>query len=129
MVIGEKSWNQFWACTKPVTLGSVGSTTRVAVAWGRGAAKIRLNQSAALAGASAISCQPKRRLRAAGVPCESILETSSSPYRAIVETAEACGCDLIVMASHGRRGLSAMLLGSETQKLLTHTKIPVLVVR
>ena len=51
-----------------------------------------------------------------------------SPYEAIIEAAEKYGCDLIVMASHGRRGLSSLLLGSETQKVLTHSRLPVLVV-
>ncbi len=54
---------------------------------------------------------------------------SNSPFEAIIEAANNFGCDLIVMASHGRRGLSGVLLGSETQKVLTHSKIPVLVVR
>ncbi len=53
----------------------------------------------------------------------------SDPWKAIVDTAQELGVDLIVMASHGRRGLSALLLGSETQKVLTHSKIPVLVYR
>ena len=51
------------------------------------------------------------------------------PWEAIIEFAQQNSCDLIVMASHGRRGMSALLLGSETQKVLTHTTIPVLVVR
>jgi nucleotide-binding universal stress UspA family protein len=51
------------------------------------------------------------------------------PYRAIIDTADSKGCDLIVMASHGRRGISAIVLGSETVKVLTHCKIPVLVYR
>jgi nucleotide-binding universal stress UspA family protein len=51
------------------------------------------------------------------------------PYRAIIDTAASKGCDLIVMASHGRHGISAMVLGSETVKVLTHCKIPVLVHR
>ena len=51
------------------------------------------------------------------------------PYEAIIEAAEKCGCDLIFMGSHGRRGISGLLLGSETQKVLTHSKIPVLVYR
>jgi nucleotide-binding universal stress UspA family protein len=51
------------------------------------------------------------------------------PYEAIIATATDRGCDLIVMASHGRSGLSAMVLGSVTTKVLTHTKIPVLVVQ
>lgn len=54
---------------------------------------------------------------------------NSDPWKAIVATAEELGVDLIVMASHGRRGISALLLGSETQKVLTHSKIPVLVYR
>jgi nucleotide-binding universal stress UspA family protein len=51
------------------------------------------------------------------------------PYRAIIRTAQENGCDLIAMASHGRRGVSALVLGSETQKVLTHSAIPVLVYR
>ena len=65
----------------------------------------------------------------AAVSCEIKSATSELPYEAIIECAEQSGCDLIFMASHGRRGLSALLLGSETQKVLTHTKIPVLVYR
>jgi nucleotide-binding universal stress UspA family protein len=66
---------------------------------------------------------------AAGVPCDTIIEVLDQPYRAIIDVAHAKGCDLIVMASHGRRGLSALLLGSETNKVLTHSTIPVLVYR
>jgi nucleotide-binding universal stress UspA family protein len=51
------------------------------------------------------------------------------PYRAIIDAAIKDGCDLITMASHGRRGISAVVLGSETVKVLTHSKIPVLVYR
>jgi nucleotide-binding universal stress UspA family protein len=51
------------------------------------------------------------------------------PYQAIIDTADSKGCDLVVMASHGRRGISAIVLGSETVKVLTHCKIPVLVYR
>jgi nucleotide-binding universal stress UspA family protein len=65
----------------------------------------------------------------AGVPCDTVCETSDHPYDAILKTAEARKCDLIVMTSHGRKGLAAVLLGSETRKVLTHTRIPVLVVR
>ncbi|MCF0254067.1 MAG: universal stress protein [Duodenibacillus sp.] len=54
---------------------------------------------------------------------------SYSPAEAIVDEAEAENCDCIFMASHGRHGLAAMLLGSETQKVLTHTKLPVMVYR
>ena len=66
---------------------------------------------------------------AARVPCETIREIHDQPYRAIIDAAHALGCDLIVMASHGRRGISALLLGSETVKVLTHSTIPVLVYR
>lgn len=65
----------------------------------------------------------------AGVPCDTVCETSDHPHDAILKTADARKCDLIVMTSHGRKGLAAMLLGSETRKVLTHVKIPVLVVR
>jgi len=67
--------------------------------------------------------------KAADVPCETVLKTSDQPYEAIIATAKEQGCDLIMMASHGRRGVQAFILGSETQKVLTHSKIPVLVFR
>jgi nucleotide-binding universal stress UspA family protein len=66
---------------------------------------------------------------AARVSCETIRDVNDQPYRAIIDAAHALGCDLIVMASHGRRGISALLLGSETSKVLTHSTIPVLVYR
>ncbi|MEL7047451.1 MAG: universal stress protein [Pseudomonadota bacterium] len=65
----------------------------------------------------------------AGVEVQKLQIEGSEPWRTIVEAGKDKGCDLIVMASHGRRGLSAMLLGSETQKVLTHSEVPVLVVR
>jgi len=65
----------------------------------------------------------------AGVACETIQVEHEDPYQAIIDTADSKGCDLIVMASHGRRGISAIVLGSETVKVLTHCKIPVLVYR
>jgi nucleotide-binding universal stress UspA family protein len=67
--------------------------------------------------------------QAAGVACETVQVENEHPYRAILDTAESKGCDLIVMASHGRHGISAIVLGSETVKVLTHCKIPVLVYR
>jgi nucleotide-binding universal stress UspA family protein len=63
------------------------------------------------------------------VPVETECVLNETPYDAIIETAKNKDCDLIVMASHGRSGLTALLLGSETQKVLTHSKIPVLVHR
>ena len=65
----------------------------------------------------------------AGVNCAKMTLISDVPYEAIIEAANQAGCDLIFMASHGRSGLSALLLGSETNKVLTHSTIPVLVYR
>jgi len=64
-----------------------------------------------------------------GVACETVCESGDHPYEVIIAAAGTRGCDLIVMASHGRRGISGILLGSETQKVLTHSGIPVLVIR
>lgn len=65
----------------------------------------------------------------AGVACEGHTVEALHPWEAIIDHAKTQGCDLIVMASHGRRGVAALLLGSETQKVLTHSTLPVLVVR
>ena len=65
--------------------------------------------------------------KAAGVACDTVQITHDHPYEGIVATAKDKGCDLIVMASHGRAGIAAVVLGSVTTKVLTHTKIPVLV--
>lgn len=66
---------------------------------------------------------------AANLPCEATTVEAAHPYEAIIDHAQRHGCDLIVMASHGRRGMRALLLGSETQKVLTHSSVAVLVVR
>lgn len=71
----------------------------------------------------------KKSAQAASVACDAVVATSDAPYEAIISQATAAKCDLIVMASHGRRGLQAVLLGSETQKVLTYGKVPVLVCR
>src|ERR1700751_3925128 len=63
----------------------------------------------------------------AGVPCETIQVENGQPYQAIIAAAKDKGCDLIVMSSHGRSGLSMLLIGSVTNKVLTHAKTPVLV--
>lgn len=65
----------------------------------------------------------------ASVPCEAATVEALHPWEAIIEHARSRECELIVMASHGRRGVAALLLGSETTRVLTHTRIPVLVVR
>jgi nucleotide-binding universal stress UspA family protein len=80
------------------------------------AAKLILSKSAAIA-------------ESAGVLCDRAHASDAHPYKAILDTASVKGCDLIVMGSHGRRGIAGLLLGSETQKTLTHGKIPVLVYR
>lgn len=67
--------------------------------------------------------------RKAGVPCDTRAYHDWHPFQSIVEAAETAKCDAIFMASHGRRGLTGLLLGSETQKVLTHTKLPVVVYR
>jgi nucleotide-binding universal stress UspA family protein len=66
---------------------------------------------------------------AAGVTCEGATVEALHPWEAILDTAKQKGCDLIVMASHGRRGMAALLIGSETNKVLTHSPLPVLVVK
>ncbi|KWR81283.1 universal stress protein [Cupriavidus sp. IDO] len=65
----------------------------------------------------------------AGVPCDTVTATDDHPWQAIIQTAKQRDCDLIVMSSHGRRGLQALLIGSETNKVLTHSEIPVMVLR
>jgi nucleotide-binding universal stress UspA family protein len=67
--------------------------------------------------------------RSAGVGCTVAVLTSDDPYEAILQTAKERKCDLIIMASHGRKGIKGVLLGSETQKVLVHSDIPVLVYR
>jgi nucleotide-binding universal stress UspA family protein len=67
--------------------------------------------------------------KAAGVTYTGVEVTSDYPADEIIKAAKARKCDLIVMASHGHHGLSGLLLGSETQKVLTHSSVPVLVVR
>ena len=67
--------------------------------------------------------------REAGVRAETVVESAVQPYKGIVEAAQKSNCDAIFMASHGHRGLTGLLLGSVTQKVLTHSKTPVLVFR
>jgi nucleotide-binding universal stress UspA family protein len=69
------------------------------------------------------------KAQTASVPFTPVSAISSAPWEAILAAARKHKCDAIVMASHGRRGVAALVLGSETQKVLTHSKLPVLVVR
>ena len=71
----------------------------------------------------------ERAAREAGVACNTVSVKSEHPYEAIIQMADDQGCDLIAMASHGRKGVKGFLLGSETQKVLVHTQKPVLVFR
>jgi nucleotide-binding universal stress UspA family protein len=73
--------------------------------------------------------QVKKLVAVAEVPCTGLYASSDSLYRAIIKAAKARKCDLIFMASHGRSGIAGLLIGSETNKVLTHCKLPVLVYR
>ena len=79
--------------------------------------------------AASVLSRAENAAKQAGVSCDTIQVEEVRPYQAIIATATDRGCDLIVMASHGQSGLSAVVLGSVTNKVLTHTNIPVLVVR
>ena len=85
-------------------------------------AQVQRDLDASLADAEALA-------RASNVPFERVIKRGDSPHEVIIEEATARGCDLILMASHGRTGVKALVLGSETQKVLSHSKIPVLVYR
>jgi nucleotide-binding universal stress UspA family protein len=71
----------------------------------------------------------EREAKAAGVRCETRAVSDTQPWQGIVKAARARKCDAIVIASHGRGGLSGLLLGSQTSRVLSHSKIPVVVVR
>ena len=71
----------------------------------------------------------KTKAEAGGVECATMHVIAAAPWEAIVAASRKAKCDAVVMASHGRRGITAVLLGSETQKVLAHTKLPVFVVR
>lgn len=105
----------------PISLVGVGelveaSTVEALVAASRHQAETILEQAVAVAAAAGVSATAGSR-------------QGSQPHREILAEAEARGCDLIVMASHGRQGLEGLLIGSETQRVLIHSRIPVLVVR
>jgi nucleotide-binding universal stress UspA family protein len=85
-------------------------------------AQVRKEIDASLAEAEAAA-------RASDVPFERVVRNGNSPHEVIIAEATARGCDLILMASHGRTGVKALVLGSETQKVLAYSKIPVLVFR
>jgi len=86
-------------------------------------------EAGALGAANRLLAEAAAVASAAGVDCKSVARLDASPYEAIIRVARDEACDLIFMASHGRRGMAHLLLGSETQKVLTHCRIPVLVYR
>ena len=83
----------------------------------------------AAAEAQSILAKAKAIADADGVVAATDTVVNEVPYQAVIDAADRHGCDLIFMASHGRRGIAGFLLGSETQKVLTHSKTPVLVYR
>lgn len=85
--------------------------------------------SDATAHAEQILKAARARAEAAGLSVQTHHKWHESPYEAIIDTALDEGCDLIAMASHGRRGMAAVVMGSQATKILTHSKIPVLVYR
>ncbi len=70
-----------------------------------------------------------QKAKAAGVPCEVVHVPDKHPAEGIIATAQEKGCDLIVMASHGRHGIERLLLGSQAYEVLVHSKVPALIVR
>jgi nucleotide-binding universal stress UspA family protein len=85
----------------------------------------RFTEKAAQKAFAAVVLEAKR----AGVSCATLLVVNSRPWEGILKTARARKCDAIVMASHGRSGVRGLLLGSETQRVLAHSTIPVVVIR
>jgi nucleotide-binding universal stress UspA family protein len=79
--------------------------------------------------AERILAEVERRASAAGIPCQVLKRLAREPWRTILGTAHARGCDLIVMGSHGRGSVKSLFLGSQTLKVLAHSKVPVLVCR
>lgn len=92
-------------------------------------ARIETYEKAASEAASEILAKAKQAAEKAGVACETKHVADRVPADGIVGTADADNCDLIVMGSHGRRGFNKLLLGSQAQNVLTHTKKPVLIAR
>jgi nucleotide-binding universal stress UspA family protein len=88
----------------------------------------RYDEAAQAAGRKIVDAAQKIAAKA-GVECDVVVASADMPYDAIIKQAQKRKCDLIMMASHGRRGLQALLLGSETTRVLTHSRIPVLVCR
>lgn len=92
-------------------------------------ARIETYEKAASDAAAEILAKAKQKADQAGVACETMHVADRVPADGIVTTADSKNCDLIVMGSHGRRGINKLLLGSQAQNVLTHTRKPVLIAR
>ncbi|MEQ1697726.1 MAG: universal stress protein [Hyphomicrobiaceae bacterium] len=132
--VGQKAVEQGLKLAKAVNAKVTGVTvteiwSALDVAGKDGLIKIEKYETAASEAAQSILHAFSAAAKEAGVECETIHVPDSSPCDGIVHTAEHQGCDLIVMASHGRRGINRLLLGSQAQSVISHAKIPVLICR
>ena len=93
------------------------------------AADVDRYETEARTAAHAILDKAAQASAAAGVPCEVVHVADKTPAEGVLETMRTNGCDMIVMASHGRRGLNRLLLGSHAQEVMVHSSVPVLVCR
>ena len=107
-----------WSAFQLAELSRMGDTNPIA----------RYEEMAAAA-ASNILGKAEQLAKAQGVECETLHVQDQHPAEGIIAAAKDKGCDLIVMASHGRRGLNRLLLGSQAHEVLTHSKVPALIVR
>ena len=107
----------------PVFAGAAGE------AWAAAAAELESFDSRQAQMAAEVLTAAASAASAAGVPAETLHVPDALPATAIVEAAAKAGCDLIVMSSHGRRGLGRLLLGSQTAEVLAHSPVAVLVIR
>ena len=113
-----------------VTVTEMWSALEMAAAVDRGTPDpMGVFEELAAKSAQGILSAAKKVARDAGVKCETLHVRDRAPAEGIIATAEEKGCDLIIMASHGRRGLNRILLGSQTTEVLAYSKVPVLVVR
>ncbi|MEQ1719392.1 MAG: universal stress protein [Hyphomicrobium sp.] len=132
--VGDKAIEQGLEVAKK--FGAKATIVKVTEMWsaldvaGRDAlAKIETYEKAAAAAAQEVLAKAKQAADKAGVACETLHVTDRVPADGIVATAENRNCDLIVMGSHGRRGINKLLLGSQAQNVLAQTKKPVLIAR
>lgn len=113
-----------------VTVTEFGSAIEMAAESSRGISNpMEKYEEMALKSAQKILAAAKASAQGAGIECETLHVPDSAPAEGIIATANEKGCDLIVMASHGRRGLNRLVLGSETVEVLAYSKVPVLVLR